>query len=261
MRSKIRLWQWPNLTALDAASLAVFWQAALAHALQQQLSVPAHAVLGLSVWLTYLADRLLDVAPRAESALLSLRHQFTKRQARPLWLIWGGALLLNLALATQLSREQLLRGACLLAICLVYTLLNQTLSRRFFPKELCVAGIYAGGVAVFLPAGTVPVSFILSFAGLCLFNCLIIGVKEASIDAGLQIHSLAGLISEKWFGLWILLSGGAVLGCKVVGNRPLAMSFALLALLHFSRNKIAIENFRVLADELLFVGPLLLLLC
>jgi hypothetical protein len=260
MRSKIRLWQWQNLTALDAALIAVLWQGLLAHALKLELSFAAHSVLGISVWLTYLADRLLDVATRTEGSLLSLRHQFAKRYTRPLWLIWLGILSLNLALATQLSREQLLRGACLLAVCLIYTLLNQKLSRRFFPKEICVALIYAGGVAVFLPKSATPLFFIASFAWLCLLNCLIIGAKEKHIDAKLQVHSLSSFASGKWLGLIALLSGLTMMASKVSCKRSLALSFVLLALLHLARNKISIENFRVLADELLAFGPLLFLL-
>ena len=74
--------------------------------------------------------------------------------------------------------SELRNGAALLTLCLLYTALNQALSRRFFPKELCVAIIFAGGVIVFLlpsaclwaPAG--------ALALLCLINCLMIGAKE-----------------------------------------------------------------------------------
>ena len=60
----IRLWQWPNLLAVDAALIALAWQAAFAAALGNEVSAAAQIVLGLSVWLTYMADRLFDVAKR-----------------------------------------------------------------------------------------------------------------------------------------------------------------------------------------------------
>ncbi|MFT5836539.1 MAG: hypothetical protein ACI9ZV_000034 [Candidatus Azotimanducaceae bacterium] len=258
MTPKIHFWQWPNLLALDAALIAVLWQAALASALGAPLAMPGYIVLGLSVWLTYVADRLFDVASRPEASLLSLRHQFAKRYAQSLWVIWGGVLAINLLVAAQLSATQLKRGALLLALCLFYTLLNQKLSRRFFPKELCVALIYAGGVAVFLP--TVPLGFVACFAWLCLLNCLIIGSKEQSIDAKLQVHSLAPLVAERGLGILTLVSALIILWIDGACSRPLALSCALLGGLHFLRGKLVIENFRVLADGLLLAAPLLYLL-
>ncbi len=258
MHQKIRYWQWSNLLALDAALIAVLWQAALASAQGISLGAPAHIVLGLSVWLTYVADRLFDVSSRPEASLLSLRHQFAKRHARTLWSIWCGVLAVNLLLATQLSMIQIRRGALLLALCLLYTLLNQKLSRRFFPKELCVALIYAGGVAVFQPA-TVPLGFVACFAWLCLLNCLIIGAKEKSIDAELRVHSLAPLIAERWLSTFAILSTVAMFWVDGILNQPLALSFGLLGGLHWLRGKIATENFRVLVDTALVAGALMCL--
>ena len=79
MHPPIKLWQWPNALALDAALIALLWLTALAGALRVELSAAAYAVLGLSVWLTYMADRLYDVTPREANALLSVRHRFAKR--------------------------------------------------------------------------------------------------------------------------------------------------------------------------------------
>lgn len=84
----IRLWQWPNLLALDAALIALAWQAAFAAALGNEVSAAAQIVLGLSVWLTYMADRLFDVAKRPLQQLHSTRHQFAKQHRKTLWRCW-----------------------------------------------------------------------------------------------------------------------------------------------------------------------------
>jgi len=263
MNQSTKLWQWPNVLAIDAALIAVLWQATLARALELPLAVPAYFVLGLSVWLTYMGDRLYDVKSREIAMLLSARHQFAKRFRRGLWFIWFAVLAVNLVSATQLSPAQLKHGVFLLVVCLSYTLLNQKLSRRFFPKELCVALIYAGGVVVFIPV-SVPLIFMGGFTGLCLLNCLLIGAKEKSIDAELRVHSLAPLVAEQWLGWLAICSAISMLG---IGGAwgwpwawPLALSFGLLGLLHRMRRQIAVENFRVLADGLLLVAPILSML-
>jgi hypothetical protein len=258
--TSVRLWQWPNLLGIDAALIAATWQLALADARGQLLPVAACGVLALSVWLTYMADRLFDVACRPAEQLLSARHSFAKRQARRLWPIWGGVLASNLMLALLgLSLDSLKKGAWLLAFCIGYTLLNQLLSRRFFPKELCVALIFTGGVVVFQDR-PYPWDFALFFALLCLLNCLIIGAKEKIIDTTMQVHSIAQFVAERWLG-------GAALGLHLLvilvappGAVAMSSSFLILGLLHLLRGRLKVEKFRVLADTCLFIPPILWLL-
>lgn len=257
---RIRLWQWPNLLALDAALIALAWQAAFAQILELQIHASAQIVLGLSVWLTYMADRLFDVARRPYEQLHSVRHRFAKQFFRHLWGIWCGILITNIAIAfIGLSLIELRNGALLLALCLLYTVLNQTLSKNFFPKELCVALIYTGGVIVFLlptaeawaPAG--------SFALLCLINCLIIGIKERAIDALLQVHSLALLPSA----LIVAIESACVISLVILGepwSLPIGLSLAALLIIHRYQNRLSIEAFRVLTDSALLIGPIIALI-
>jgi hypothetical protein len=255
----IKIWQWPNVLSLDAALIAALWLIALEMVHHLSVGWAAHAVLALSVWLTYLADRLYDVRSRDSGILLSLRHQFSKRYTWQLWYLWFAVLALDLLLATQLSTQQLQHGALLLGLCILYTLLNQTLSRRFFPKEICVALIYAGGVAVFLPQA-VPAGFFEAFAFLCLLNCLVIGAKEKHTDSKMNVNSVATWLAERW--LTPLASIGAVISyfSDVELRSGLVASFVMLALLHYWRERIQIETFRVLVDTSLLFGALLSLI-
>jgi hypothetical protein len=248
-----KIWQWPNVLALDAALIAPLWLFALECAHRVEIGWAAHVVLGFSVWLTYVADRLYDVRSRDASALLSLRHRFSKRYASQLWYVWFTVLGLDLLLATQLTCVQLKNGALLLAICLVYTWLNQKLSRRFFPKEVCVALIYAGGVSIFLPK-LAPLGFVEAFAFLCLMNCLIIGAKEKHIDSKMRVHSVATLVAERWLTPLALIGAGLVIWGGGELWQELTVSFLLLGLLHRYRARIEIEVFRVLVDAALLVG-------
>lgn len=257
---RIQPWQWPNLLALDAALIAVAWQVALADTLGLALPMAACVVLALSVWLTYMADRLFDVARRPAGRLLSARHSFAKRHARVLWRIWAGVLVLDLAIAfVGLRAVGLQKGFLLLLLCLIYTALNQKLSRRFFPKEAFVALIYTGGVVVFQQA-PIPTAFAWFFALLCLFNCLIIGVKEKSIDAKMQVHSIAPVVAERWLGAGAFFLHLLVILVAPPGAIAMSTGFLALGVLHILRSRIKVESFRVLADMSLLMPPVVWLL-
>ena len=257
---RVRIWQWPNLLAVDAALIALVWQAAFATALELQISVAAQLVLGLSVWLTYMADRLFDIAKRPLQQLRSTRHQFAKQHRSALWCFWWGALISNIAIAfTGLTTIQLKTGAMLLVLCLVYTVLNQTLSRRFFPKEICVALIYTGGVIVFLlPNATLWIPAC-ALALLCLINCLMIGAKEQCIDTALQVRSLSRLPSPLIIVLEILCALSLCF-LNQAWALPLGLSLGALCTLHFYQKRLCVEMFRVLTDSALLIGPSVALL-
>lgn len=259
-RPKIQSWQWPNLLALDAALIAVAWQLALAQALGLALPMATCIVLALSVWLTYLADRLFDVAHRPQGQLLSARHVFAKRHRHGLWRTWAIVLVLDVVIAwTSLPAVALQKGTLLLLLCLIYTALNQKLSHRFFPKEAFVALIYTGGVLIFQQA-SIPTAFTSFFGLLCLFNCLAIGVKEKSIDARMQINSIATLIAERWLGAGALFLHLLVILIAPPGAVAMSAGFLILGLLYIWRSRIHVESFRVLVDMSLLVPPMVWLL-
>lgn len=254
MTRKIKFWQWPNILSIDASIIAATWLGVFSSEQSAKLSIVPYSVLAMSVWLTYLADRLLDTAPRNEAQLLSARHRFAKRRARVLWLIWVTVLAVDLLTATTwLSGQQLQKGFVLLALCLTYTALNQFLSKRFFPKELLVALIFAGGTQIFLPEYTDWPSLI-SFGLLCLINCLCVGWKERAVDASLHVRSLSSISNAQWFYPLML----AAAGFAIFSSYPLALlpSIILLLVIQMRQKNYLTESFRVLCDVSLFMGPL-----
>ena len=256
---KARFWQWPNILAIDAVLIALLWHLVFAAALSQSTHFAPIAVLGLSIWLTYSADRLFDGAKLPVAQLHSLRHQFAKHHTRILWRIWFGILAINIAIAfTGLTNHQLIRGAVLLALCLIYTLLNQKLSSRFFPKELCVAIIYASGVVVFLrPVAKlwIPAVFLML---LCLINCLIISFNERKVDAAMDTQSIARSLPQLPFVLYACCTL-ALITLEQQWLLPFGTSLTTLMLIHFFRKQLSIESFRVFADTALLTGPILML--
>ena len=59
-----RIWLWPNLLSLDAPLVAVVWQVMFARCFQVPVDTVAAALLLLTVWLVYSADRTLDAWKR-----------------------------------------------------------------------------------------------------------------------------------------------------------------------------------------------------
>jgi hypothetical protein len=257
---KIRFWQWPNILAIDAALIALLWHLVFATISGQNASFATASVLGLSVWLTYTADRLFDVAKLPPSRLYSLRHRFAKRHAKTLWKLWLSTLIIDLSIALiGLKTHQLLKGLILLVFCLLYTGLNQKLSDRFFPKELCVAIIYAAGVVVLL----LPTAELWIAAGflmlLCLINCLIISFNERDIDDAMKTRSIARFVPR----LPIVLYACCMPMFGILKQQwllPLGVSLTALILVHALRKRLSVESFRVLADAALLAGPLFTLL-
>ena len=252
----IRLWQWPNVLGLDAAAIAMAWLGVFASQVRapEQPGAAPYIVLGLSVWLTYLADRLFDVSGRPTEALLSIRHRFAKAYSPRLWAAWS--VLLTIAVLTAvccLQAFQLKAGFLLLVVCLIYTLLNQRLAKHFFPKEVFVAAIFAAGTQVFLstPRLDLPV---IGLALLCLTNCLVIAERERGVDASLRVHSLARHLSAP--GLRVLI--GLTCGLAAYSQLRLALlpPGIALALLFQRRSFISVESFRVLCDASLLLGPI-----
>lgn len=78
VRVRPPVWLWFNLLSLDAPLIALVWQDFLSRCYPSALHLPGRAVLGLTVWAIYLADRLLDVRHPA-SPFESLRHRFYRR--------------------------------------------------------------------------------------------------------------------------------------------------------------------------------------
>lgn len=252
----IRLWQWPNVLGLDAAVIAVCWAAFFAVG-REAAAAPgwaAYTVLGLSVWLTYMADRLLDAAAHPMGALLAQRHRFARKHRALLFRFWMAVLVINGLIALQaLSEAQLQRGFVLFLACLIYTLLNRLLSKYYFPKELFVAVIFTAGTQVFQVPPALD-SAVIALGLLCLVNCLMIADQEQEVDAHLQVRSAIAHVPSPGIGLLLAIT---LVFELITGPRgPILISAAALAILFAGRHRIPAEIYRVICDSALLLGPI-----
>lgn len=195
-----RWWQWPTVLSLDAPAVALLWQWQLAHVAQSPLRWPHAAVLGSSVWLAYAADRWIEGWRLPPERTRTQRHRFYQRHRWPVAFVWLLVFAADLAIAfTFLTARELGAGFLLLAPVLAYLLSHQLVHRHHrwrAPKEICVAGLLAGGVALF-PAAQPgahlhPLALPLClFTLLCFANCALIAAWEQDVDATHGQTSLA----------------------------------------------------------------------
>jgi len=271
-------WLYPNLLSLDAPIVAAVWLFAFSRAFESPVDFPVYAVLFLTVWSIYVADRLLDGFRQAKWDLATERHRFVRRHQKR----FIGLLLILLSLAAgltlkALSIDLIVTGLVLCAVVAIYF----TAFVRLFPqlkplraKEFACGFVFAAGTAIGVDAvrhGVLshPARFlppILLFAALCIFNCLIIAARERFTD---EANDPAAA-STWWthldrdltaFGMALMaLSGSA----WFIGSQPYLYSACLISAValtsvHFFQSHFSSAMPRVLADAAL-LSPLLLLI-
>jgi hypothetical protein len=276
MTRRPRWWQWPTILSLDAPAVALAWQALAAGEARVAPSRPAALVLGISVWLAYVADRWIEGWRLQPDQVRTQRHGFYQRLRWPVAAAWAGGLLADVAIAGfHLSRRELLAGTALLPLVMAYLLSHQLMHRTNrwrLPKEACVALLLAGGIAVFpaarLPAGhagrlIIPTGL---FILLAFGNCGLISVWEQAVD---RSHGQVSLARQFVRGerlargaAWLALGGGLLVALVLPSARATgacaAGSGALLLWVDRRQPKMGWEAARVLAD-LVLLTPLLAL--
>ena len=265
-------WLWPHLLSLDAPLVAVVWQGCWARAAHIRLPWCHPVVLGLGVWLIYLADRLADSARAVPGDHPAARHAFHARRRTALsFLAAAAAAALVLLTPHVLSRAEFVHGLFLLALAAVYFWLihgreQQGWTTRL-PKEAAVGGMFAVGTC-FFPycqggmARPAPWAAAAIFGGICFCNCALITVWERQAQDVRNRFSLLNAfpwLTARLQGLCLVLAGLAGMGLLLTGSLPflpLALGGFFLAVLDHQQRRISPDALRVLADAALLT-PLL----
>ncbi len=188
---RVPWWAWANVLSFDAVAVGLLWQLAFSiQFLGRRPTLPECGIIGISIWLAYTADRLLDSATFDERRAHTLRHRFHFEYRNAIASVWMLALIFNVALIWNFAEPSQLRwGMLATATVIAYGLGVHVVSPiRWFPKELRAGLTFAFGVSLSTWAGHAGdvASLLLAtlmtgllFAG----NCLAVACWEKRLDA------------------------------------------------------------------------------
>lgn len=142
MNPLIRLYRLINALSIDVALGAVCSAAWFAKGFDVQLRPYAFLALGLTVWIIYTADHLLDARKVAKEAS-TYRHRFHQQYFKILAVCLMIAVVIDFGFIFFVRVQILYAGLTLFSIVVLYLLVNRWLS---FVKELVIAIVYCSGV-------------------------------------------------------------------------------------------------------------------
>ena len=205
---------WINLLSLDAVAVGLVWQAVFTHQFCQRWPQGyENAILGLSIWLAYTADRLMDACRLDRSLLHTLRHEIHHEYHRRFCIAWLIALTINIALIVSQATESQLRvgfvaiGLVLAYLAGVHLRPRRLTHRNVLPKELQIGVVFAFGASLNGWASVSPDDraslglLMIMLAPLFSLNCLAVASLEAKLDAQQGFPSLVN--RHPWSSRWL----------------------------------------------------------
>jgi hypothetical protein len=216
---------WLNLLCLDAPLVAVVWQELFARTFGVQLQWPVRAMLFLTAWVIYLADRWFDCSRLSSASPRSLRQRFWEGR-----LSCFGGLVIVIALADLLvswlaiDRTLFMSGAAVGTAAVAYLIVNHTcrIWTTLPIKECCVGFLFAAGTSVALVPAAIDrrvslASMVLSFGLfglLCSLNCISIAIWERDLDLAQGNVSIA----TRWptVGSWLNASAAVIAAGAII---------------------------------------------
>ncbi len=275
-RTATGFWLWPNLLSLQAPLVAILWQLLLARCVHVHVNPFEPLALGMSVWLIYVADHLIDTARPPDTATWEPpRKEFCR-------LHWRGFLpttilvaVVLVMLASRFLSTTTVRGGwdLSLAVAGYFALIHLAPKnwRRDWPREFAVAAIFTigtfGAVALALAPRLMPIlPPAVLFAFLCWTNCSLIETWEWQAAGSPEDGSPnrgTRWVADHLFVLGILIACASAL-LAFCSLQPPAFAFAVslsgaaLAFLSHYRRALPLRFVSPAAD-LALCSPLLVL--
>lgn len=255
------IWSYSNIFAIDAPMISIAWYLYIQQRFpENHLNIKYCFILGFSVWLGYMADRLLDVKFRKSGRFKTLRHQFCEENNTSLWVLWSAIFVFTLILsAYTINSDKFVVGLAIVLSILVYNALNQYFYNKRFPKEIFIAVIFTLGT-FFLIEGPVKFNDFFQFGLICFLNCLILNNKDKEADNKMGINSWTQIFSHRTTTAIALTICFYCLASSSNTLNPFFITSLLCTLLHIRSYQINDEVFRSIIENLYTLIPILAIL-
>lgn len=174
--SRAPFWLWPHLLSLEAPLIAMAWMLGLAHLNRVPVMPGVLAGLGLSVWMIYVMDRLLDTRGKAD-AELDARHLFHRRHRVALIAVMLVGLFVMIWLAFWIVPADLTWHCVTLCVPILFYLAIYAGagSQLFFRGILPLGGL---GMLAFIGTAPLKTGFKLSLIGLIVSMLLLLMIRR-----------------------------------------------------------------------------------
>jgi hypothetical protein len=257
-----------NLLSLDVAAGAAIGAAFFAHVLAVELFPQAFIVLGLTVWVIYTSDHLLD-AWFLDKPASTPRHLLHQRRFKLLAFMVVIALLVDLALVLLIRRQLMVPGVVMSLMCAAYLVLNRWLR---YVKEVVATLLYSAGVL--LPALALNQSLnadqkllITQFVLIVFLNMLLFAKMSYDTDLSDRQNSLFTTIGPRASDMLI---AGTFVALGIVMLWPSStdirikavmavMAMTLLVIFLFPAFFRSEERYRLLGDSIFLLPGLVLI--
>ena len=266
MRYLLRLYRLFNLLSIDVALGSICSALFFAQILQVHILSFGLLALGLSVWIIYTADHLLD-ALKIKLPAATARHRFHQKNFKILLIMLAIAMVVNGIIILFIRHRVLVAGLYIAAIVGIYFLINRYLK---FMKEIFIAIVYT--IGVLLPSISVtqqpmhnwPWLIIISFSVTALINLILFSWFDHARDLRDGNISFVTVLGEQTSRtvivlLFLLVTVLAVISASIAGVVILLMNVLLLLTFIFHRYFSIHDRFRILGD-FVFMLPLVYLL-
>ncbi|MBK1878423.1 hypothetical protein [Pelagicoccus mobilis] len=248
--------KWLTLLSLDAPIVAVAWQALISKSVASSQNWHHFAIVSLSVWLGYSADRWFDTLSRSPSK--SEQHSFYLKFRNSVLLTWILVLITAVTLSlTTLETSELLKGLALMCSAIAYTLFAQRArSLRFYPiaKTAFTSALILAATLIFQEMQRIPPLPILSIWLLFFTNCLLIRTWSHPHETITRQAAFLGFFSCAVLSVSVIWTQFSMIGISCF------LSLLALTTLHLRFKSGELITKRALADICLLTPILPLLL-